>query len=174
MVLNTAIMLTPACLYYNPKHKMNSLRAVLPLLLLSMILAGCSSQNSSVPGAQKTRTISNSGVMMAENTKHPLAKYLEVAGIRLTEKGQGKLTVRFGIVNHSDADISDLALNIALKPVTSKPEELPFCTFSVKVPSLGPQETANATGECSTTLRVYELPDWQFIRATYQIVSPQP
>ena len=95
-----------------------------------------------------------------------------MAGFRPFEKGQGKLTIKFGVVNHSDADISDLGLSVGLKPITAKPEDPPFCTFSVKVPSLGPQDIANVSGECTTTLRVYELPDWQFIRATFEITSP--
>ena len=111
---------------------------------------------------------------MADNTKHPLAKYLEVSGFRLSEAKQGKLTVRFLVINHSDADIADLGLNVSLRPITSPPSEPPFCTFPVKVATLGPQEVANALGECTTTLRVYELPDWQFIRASFQITSPQP
>lgn len=111
---------------------------------------------------------------MADNRTHPLAKYLEVAGFRLSEKGQGKLTVKFAVVNHSDADIADLGLTVGLRPVTAKANDAPFCTFSTKVPTLAPQETANATGECSTQLRVYELPDWQFVRASFQITAPAP
>jgi hypothetical protein len=150
---------------------MNRSLPIFPLLLISL-MAGCSSQDAgkSAPGAASAPT---SGVMMAQNRKHPLAKYLEVVGFRPLEKSQGKLTIKFGIVNHSDADISDLGLNIGLKPTTAKPDDAPFCAFSVKVPSLAPQEIANVSGECTTTLRVYELPDWQFIRATYEITSPQ-
>ena len=98
----------------------------------------------------------------------------EIVGFRTSEKGQGKLLVKFGIVNHSDADIADLGLNVSLKPVNAKPEDPPFCTFPVKVPALLPQEIANSSGECTTTLRVYELPDWQFIRATFEITAPAP
>lgn len=112
-------------------------------------------------------------VTMADN-KHPLAKYLELAGLRLSEGKQGKLSVRLNVINHSDADVADLGLRIGLKPTTAKLEDPPFCAFAVKVPTLGPQETASATGECTTTLRVYELPDWQFIRASFQITSPAP
>jgi hypothetical protein len=139
-----------------------------------MLGAGCSSQDSSKAAAKTGSDTIPPGVMMAENRKHPLAKYLELVGFRLSEAKQGKLTVRFAVVNHSDADITDLGLNIGLKPVTAKADEQPFCTFSVKVPSLPPQDIVNTTGECTTSLRVYELPDWQFIRATYTITSPQP
>jgi hypothetical protein len=142
------------------------------VLSIALIAAGCSSQSGASPAASKGGGVS--GVMMAENKKHPLAKYLELVGFRLSEKGQGKLTVKLGVVNHSDADISDLGLQIGLKPVNAKPDEAPFCTLAVKIPALGPQEIASATGECTTTLRVYELPDWQFIRGTFEITAPAP
>jgi hypothetical protein len=63
---------------------------------------------------------------------------------------------------------------VGLKPTTATAEEPPFCAFPIKIPSLGPQEVVNATGECTTKLRVYELPDWQFIRASFTITSPAP
>ncbi len=151
---------------------MNRTFPILSTLLISVIAGGCSSDKPA-QSAQKSGSIPT-GVMMAENRKHPLAKYLELVGFRTSEKGQGKLLVKFGIVNHSDADIADLGLNVSLKPVNAKPEDPPFCTFPVKVPALLPQEIANASGECTTTLRVYELPDWQFIRATFEITAPAP
>jgi hypothetical protein len=139
-----------------------------------MLVAGCSSQDSSKSPVSKLPAPALApGLMVAENRKHPLAKYLEVVGLRPSEAKQGKLTVRFGVVNHSDADITDLALSLGLKPSTAKADDPPFCTFSVKVPALPPQELVNASGECTTTLRVYELPDWQFIRAVYTITAPQ-
>ncbi len=154
---------------------MNRRTAIAPVLLLSMLATGCSSQDSSKAAVSKLPSPALApGLMTAENRKHPLAKYLEVAGIRLSESKQGKLTVRFGVVNHSDADIADLGLSLALRPSTAKAADPPFCTFSVKVPTLPPQELASAQGDCTTSLRVYELPDWQYIRATYTITSPQP
>lgn len=146
------------------------MKRTLLLVPALVIAAGCSQK----PQPATQSNMPPTGVIMADNKKHPLAKYLELAGFRLTEKGAGKLDVKFGIVNHSDADIADLGLNVSLKPTTAKPGDAPFCTFSVKVPSLGPQDIANATGECKTQLRVYELPDWQFITANFEITSPTP
>jgi hypothetical protein len=147
-------------------------RAVfLTLLLVWMSSTGWKSQDSAKT-APASRLAIPSGLMMAENRNHPLAKYLELAGFRLSEKKQGQLTVQFAVVNHSDANITDLGMNISLKPTTAGPNDPPFCTFSVKVPSLAPVEAKDTTAECKTTLRIYELPDWMFIRPTFQITSP--
>ncbi len=154
---------------------MNRASEFLAAVTISMLATGCSSQDApKSTGAKSTPVALPSSLMIAENRKHPLAKYLEIVGLRPSESKQGKLTVRFGVVNHSDADIADLGLDVSLRPATAKPEDAPFCSFTVKIPALPPQELVGAKGECATSLRVYELPDWQFIRASYQITSPQP
>jgi hypothetical protein len=42
------------------------------------------------------------------------------------------------------------------------------------VPSLGPQEVKDISATALTKLRIYEMPDWQFIRAEVEITSPAP
>lgn len=98
-----------------------------------------------------------------------MAKYLELVGFRLSEKGAGKLAVKFAVVNHSEADIGDLPMKIRLTTTAAKPEDPPILEFDAKVPQLGPQEMKEVTAMGTTKLRVYELPDWQFIRATAEI-----
>jgi hypothetical protein len=46
--------------------------------------------------------------------------------------------------------------------------------FDAKVPSLGPEEIQDVTATAATKLRIYELPDWQFIKAEFEITSPMP
>ena len=43
-----------------------------------------------------------------------------------------------------------------------------------KVPSLGPLEIKDISAKVTTKLRIYELPDWQFMRADFDITSPAP
>lgn len=106
--------------------------------------------------------------------KHPLGKYLELSGYRLAEKGAGKLAVKLVVINHSEADIGDLTLKIRLVTTAAKPEDPPITEFEAKVPSLGPQEIKDVSAMANTKLRIYELPDWQFIRAEVEITSPAP
>lgn len=106
--------------------------------------------------------------------KNPLAKYLEVVGFRLAEEGPGKLKVTFGVVNHSEADMGDLTLKIRLTTTAAKPDDPPITEFDAKVPNLGPQEMKDVTATAPTKLRIYELPDWQFLRGTFEVVSPGP
>jgi hypothetical protein len=132
----------------------------LVLLVLTLLISACSQNDDKK--AEKGPPRSQPVVALAENMKHPLAKYLEVAGFRMSEKSGGKLTVKMVVVNHSQADINDLALDVTT----------PACTVSVKVGALTPDEAKDASGECTTQMRIYELPDWQFIRPAFRITSP--
>ena len=135
------------------------------------VLAGCSSPSPQTKGKALTAPQALTTKIVGNN---PLGKYLELSGYRLGEGGTGKLSVKFVVVNHSDADIGDLGLHVKLFTTADKPEDPAFVEFDAKVPSLGPKEVKDVDASASTKLKVYEIPDWQFIRAEVQITSPAP
>lgn len=92
----------------------------------------------------------------------------------MSEGGSGKLNVKFVVVNHSEADIGDLGLKVRLTTSSAKPDDPPIGEFEVKIPSLGPEEIKDASATVPSKLRIYELPDWQFLKAEFEITSPQP
>jgi hypothetical protein len=106
--------------------------------------------------------------------KHPLAKYIEFAGFRLSETQPKKLKIQYVAINHSEADLSDLEVKIKLVTSNAKPEDPPVVQFEAKIPPLGPHEVKNLEAMADTTLRLYELPDWQFLRAQFEITAPAP
>lgn len=65
-------------------------------------------------------------------------------------------------------------MKVKLTTTAAKPEDPPITVFDAKVPPLGPLEVKDATGTATTKLRVYELPDWQFLKAEAEITSPAP
>jgi hypothetical protein len=139
---------------------------------LLLLLAGCSSP---APDATKQPKgpAEPPGAAIPTN-KHPLTKYVEVIGFRLSEGGTGKLKIKFSVINHSQADIGDLGMKITLTTTAAKPGDEPVAVFDAMVPSLGPEETKDVTVTVPTKLRIYELPDWQFLHATFEITSPAP
>jgi hypothetical protein len=142
------------------------------LAACSWALTGCSAP------APDNSQVKQAGAPQATDTvftnQHPLAKYLELSGYRITETAPGKLSIKFAVVNHSEADIGDLTLKIKLITTAAKPDDPPITEFEAKVPALGPQELKDVTATAATKLRIYELPDWQFIRAAVEITSPAP
>jgi hypothetical protein len=145
--------------------------STLPVVSTFLLLAACSSPP---PAKQATEPPPGGPGPASTTSKHPLAKYIELSGFRLSESGAGKLKIKFAAINHSDADLGDLTVKVRLLTSASKPGDPPITEFEAKIPSLGPQEVKDITAEAITTLRIYELPDWQFLRADFDITSPAP
>jgi hypothetical protein len=142
------------------------------VLLVLLTLAGCSAP------APETKTapapVAGTPGPASTSSKHPLAKYIELSGFRMKESGSGKLEVKFIAVNHSEADLGDLVLHVRLITTAAKPDDPPVTEFDAKIPSLGPYEIRDISAQASTKLRLYELPDWQFLRGDFDITSPAP
>ena len=137
--------------------------------LLCLVLAGCSS-----PAPQKSASGAKlQSPQRVAASSNPIAKYVELTGFRITEKGPGKLDIRFAVVNHSEADIGTLGMTVNLRATTSKPEDPPLATFNARVEGLGPNDLKDVTVEVPTKLRVYELPDWQFLKSDFEITEPK-
>jgi hypothetical protein len=129
-------------------------------------MVGCST-----PGTQ-AKPAATAGARTSQSS-NPFAKYLELVGFRIIEKSPGHLEVRFGVVNHSEADLGDLKMDVRIGTTTAKPDDPPLIAFSTKVPSLGPSEMKQVSIDVPTKLRVYELPDWQFLRANFDLTQPK-
>src|SRR6185312_185818 len=106
-----------------------------------------------------------------QKVSNPLQKYVEVVGLRMINENK-KPVAKFVVVNHSSAEITDLAADVTLWASTSKSEEDPVGTFSFKLASIGPNESRDLTQPLKTKFKMYELPDWQNMTAEIQITSP--
>ncbi len=130
--------------------------------------SGSSDTSTSAPVPQQSAS-----APAAPKQASTLQKYVEVAGMRLTEDPDKKPQVHFLVVNHSGADISDLTANVNLWARTAKSDEEAVGTFTFKLPALAAYESKDLTAPLNTKLKVYELPDWQNLTAEVQITSPQ-
>lgn len=88
---------------------------------------------------------------------------VELTGLRLIEDDKHKAFVQAVIVNHSAADLGELRAKVNLHSAAKQAQQ-PVGSFTFKA-SLGPYESKEVKAPLTTTLRVYELPDWQFLRA---------
>jgi len=147
--------------------KIRDMRYCAVLTLLVLISSGCSSSSQS-----KSVIAAPTGQRVAASS-NPVGKYIEVSGFRITEKRPGTLSVQFAVTNHSDADIGNIVMQVNLRSTTAKLDDPPLATFSARVEGLGPQELKETTAEIPTKLRPYELPDWQFLTADFQITEPK-
>ena len=141
------------------------------LLFLAVCLTTACSSSS--PANKQSKAPAIPAHITASNTSNPLAKYVELVGFRINEKSPGKLQVQFGVVNHSEADVGDLKMNVSLGTTAAKPGDPPLISFKTQVSSLGPLQLKDVSVEVPTKMRVYELPDWQFLKADFEITEPQ-
>ena len=140
-------------------------------LFLGLVLTSCSS--SPPPNKDGKAAPSVPAHFTASNTSNPVAKYIELVGFRIRERSPGHLVVQFGVVNHSEADVGDVKVTINLGTTAAKPGDLPLISFPAQVSRLGPNDLKDVIVEIPTKLRVYELPDWQFLKADFEITEPK-
>jgi hypothetical protein len=125
------------------------------------------SGSSAAPNAAANAAPANGG------KASPMQKYIEVVGVRFVEdpKDKTKAMARFIVVNHSEADVSGLAGTVTVAARTDKSQVTAGSfTFST---NLGPFQSKEMTEPLNTALKIYELPDWQFVHADVQITAPQ-
>jgi len=106
-------------------------------------------------------------------TTNPLQKYIEVVGVRLMS-AKGGQTVRFLVVNHAAAELTDLSANVTLYANTQRSEEDPVGTFTFHLASIGASESKEMTAPLKTDKAAYDMPeDWRNISADVQVQGPQ-
>lgn len=123
-----------------------------------------------------TETDSDAPPAKATNAKgaparaHRYTKIIEVAGIRLTEDARQRLQIKLTVINHSAADLGGLKLLVTLS--TKGKEAKTISEVPVTVANLGPMESKDVSATVRTKLRAIDLPDWQFMEASFQITEP--
>ncbi len=133
-------------------------------LLYTYVLPKRSGATSTPAAATAAATTAATGTAL--NKAHPLAKFLEITGVRFTEDTKQRAKVQFIIVNHSGAELPDLKMQIAIKAAGKTVLEFPFM-----ISSIGPYESKDFSAPVQTKLKGYELPDWQFLKADFEITS---
>lgn len=97
---------------------------------------------------------------------------VEVTGIRMRQDRAKKAEVIFIVVNHSPAPLTDLSGTVTLRPSTSQPGKEIVGIFGFRNLSLGPFESRELRAPLNTSLRMYELPDWQFLKTELNLSMP--
>jgi hypothetical protein len=97
--------------------------------------------------------------------KNKLLKYVEVAGVRVVEESK-KPQLRVMLVNHSAAELAGLSGTVV---VTASGGADAVATLDFTLASLAPYEAKEISGPLKTKLRAYEMPDWQFLKATLEL-----
>ncbi|MCC6587956.1 MAG: hypothetical protein IT168_14775 [Bryobacterales bacterium] len=141
-------------------------------LLYKFVLAPKGSSGSAPSGIafetpEGKNTVNTKGGAAAAGTSVHLAKVVEITGIRIFEEKR-KPMVRFMVINHSQAPLDGITGTVTLR---AQGKDDPIATIPVKVDSVAAFEGKDITAPLKTSMRAYELPDWQFIKIETQLES---
>ncbi len=133
--------------------------ALIIIFLTVVVLRNSSNAAPAQTTAAEPQTVTVQSPAVQSN---PVLRNLELTGLRLTEDPKQKPFVEFVVVNHSAADLGEISAKVNLRAAAKQGQE-PVGTFAFKA-SLGPYESKDIKAPLDTKMRVYELPDWQFLR----------
>lgn len=162
----------PPQTYYVPAPK-SGLPAWLVTILVAGVLIGSGAAALSVfkGGASTTEPTEKKAETAAKGAVvNPYGKNIEIAGLRVSESPKQLLEVKMAVINHSYTEMPSLKLLINLRVANASASQAPIASFTVPVQGLGPYEVRDVKVTSSTKLRVYELPDWQFLKADFTVV----
>ena len=138
------------------------------IVLLGAVYFGIQHFGSSAPEKSGAESAASGSTQKVSN---PLQKRIEVSGLRMLTENKESV-IKFVVINHSGAEIDDLAANVTLWASTSRSEEDSIGSFKFTLPGIGPNESKDLSAPLKTKLKPYELPDWQNATAEIQITSP--
>jgi len=98
-----------------------------------------------------------------------MAQYVEATGFRVTEEANGRLQVRFLLVNHSAADFGDVAGTVHLRSASG---DTTYTSVDFRATGLGAYESIEFSVVRSSNIRAYEVPDWRNLRGDLEITYP--
>jgi hypothetical protein len=104
---------------------------------------------------------------------HPLARFVEITGLRVSADLNHKSQLQYLVVNHSSARLSDVLLKISVRSTSDSPGAPALFTLSVIVPSLGPNQSKEIKTDLDAALRSTAIPDWDNLRADVQVGTKQ-
>jgi hypothetical protein len=138
------------------------------VVLLAMLYTFVLPKGGTTATAAKTELQNPAAQGPSATPAHPLAKYIQITGIRIMPGGTGQAKVGYVVVNHSPADLPALKAQLTLTGGGS-----PIFDVPVEIPSIGPFESKDLTASVRTQLKPYEMPDWQTLTPNLRIISEQ-
>ena len=105
--------------------------------------------------------------------QHPLARFVEVTGLRVVADLQHRSQLQYIVVNHSATELSGLALQITVRS-SSAPgnDQAPLFRVSAVVSSLGPYQSKEIRTDIDSQLQSKPVPDWDSLRVDVQVTEP--
>jgi len=159
---------------HHPEPRSTGLRDVLVTVGVAAVLLGAGYYFwTRAERAESAAEATKAGLETVTGARatHPLAKQIEVTGIRLRMAKPGQAQVQLLVVNHSAAEIAALSMDVVL---IGKGTTKEIAVFPVTVKRLSPFGSAEVTAKVKTMVSAIDLPDWQFLEPKVVVQSNEP
>jgi hypothetical protein len=159
-----------------PKKKSSWLTAV---LVSGMVFAGAYAGVSNFLPKANEEAERNTRAEIASRLKpataNPLAKQIEVTGLRIVPTPEGKADkapeIQYLVVNHGSTAFPDSTIFVTLWPADAKPGEAPLTRFSFAAEGLGAYQAKEMHATIERMNRPVELPEWEDLRVEVEIAQ---
>jgi hypothetical protein len=165
----------PQQTYILPEQKRGMPAWLVGLLVIVVVGGGLFGLYKFVDGRNGKTVSSTASVQPSQPVgadANPFQRSIEVTGLRLVEEGN-RTYLKFVVINHSTAEIPELELHMILTTTNAGPNDAPLTEFDTRVGNIGVNAAKDQQELIKTNKRVYELPDWQFLKVIYQVTSPK-
>jgi len=100
----------------------------------------------------------------------PASSPIEVTGFRIQIDPAKKPEIQYLVVNHSAVRFTGMNVNVTLYAADAKAGQPALCSFQFAAPNLGPFQAKDMTSAIDPETRPVNVPDWQDLRASVEIV----
>jgi len=113
---------------------------------------------------------SSAAAAPAKGPADALSAVVEVSGVRFIEdpKHKDKVLAKLLVVNHSSADLSGDTVTASFFAAGQKSTPVGVIKVAINLP---PYESHEVTVPLQTSLKAYELPDWQVMTSTVEVTQ---
>ena len=101
--------------------------------------------------------------------QHPLARFVEVTGLRVVADLQHRSQLEYIVVNHCGSELSGLVLHITVR--SNLQDGTPLFRVSAAVPSLGPYQAKELRTDVDTQLQSTAIPEWDDLKADVRVTT---
>jgi hypothetical protein len=126
---------------------------------------------SSVPVSQASSA--DAALDVAPGETHPLARFVEVTGLRVVADLKHRSQLHYIVVNHGSTQLAGVSLRIAVRSSVTGANDPPLFAVATVIPSLGAYQSKEFRVDLDGDVRSSVIPEWQNLRADFQVATHQ-
>jgi hypothetical protein len=138
--------------------------------MLQYFTGNSDAKASSVPVSQANDA---AALAVSPGETHPLARFVEVTGLRVVADLKHRSQLHYIVVNHGSTQLAGVSLRIAVRSSVTGSNDPPLFAVTTVIPSLGAYQSKEYRVDLDGDVRSSVIPEWQNLRADFQVATHQ-